>query len=130
LMRRRGVERVDRILLAGAFGSFISPRHAMVLGLIPDCDLKKVTAVGNAAGDGARIALLDRERRAEAVHLARQVAYVSIAVEPAFQEEFVAAMAFPHAYDAFPHLIDVLPCTWEQQPKGRARRRLNLAKSR
>ena len=95
LMGRAGVTQVDEVRLAGAFGSFISPRHAIELGLIPECDLAKVMAVGNAAGDGARMALLDREVRAEAVRLAQDVEYVSIAVEPAFQDEFVSAMAFP-----------------------------------
>ena len=130
LMGRRGVDSVDQVLLAGAFGSFISPQHAMVLGLIPDCDLDKVTAVGNAAGDGARIALLNRQRRSEAAELARQVNYVSIAIEPRFQEEFVAAMALPHAVDLFPHLNQLLPGSLRQPHKERARRRLNLVKSR
>ncbi|PYV92656.1 MAG: ferredoxin [Acidobacteria bacterium] len=129
LMRRRRVDRVDRILLAGAFGSFISPQHAMVLGLIPDCDLDKVTAVGNAAGDGARIALLNRKRRSEAAELARQVDYVSIAVEPRFQDEFVAAMALPHAVDPFPHLNQHWPGQLKGQHQGRPRRRFNLVKS-
>jgi uncharacterized 2Fe-2S/4Fe-4S cluster protein (DUF4445 family) len=123
LMKRRGVSKVDRILLAGAFGSYISPRHALVLGLIPDCDPGRVTAVGNAAGDGARIALLNRERRAEAARLARWVDYVSLAVEPEFQEEFVAAMALPHATDTFPHLGAVLPSrvATRQRPRKRDR---------
>jgi uncharacterized 2Fe-2S/4Fe-4S cluster protein (DUF4445 family) len=129
LMGRRNIDRVDRILLAGAFGSFISPQHAMVLGLIPDCDLEQVTAVGNAAGDGARIALLNRQRRAEAADLARQVGYVSIAVEPSFQDEFVAAMALPHAVDPFPKLNRLLPARIKGQPKERVRRRFNLVKS-
>ena len=120
---------MDRILLAGAFGSFISPQHAMVLGLIPDCDLDKVTAVGNAAGDGARIALLNRKRRSEAAELARQVDYVSIAVEPGFQDEFVAAMALPHARDPFPHLNQHWPGQLKGQHQGRPRRRFNLVKS-
>ncbi|MDX1710460.1 MAG: ASKHA domain-containing protein, partial [Rhodovibrionaceae bacterium] len=58
LMDHRGVDKVDRIVLAGAFGSHIDTKYAMVLGLIPDCDLSKVYAAGNAAGTGARIALL------------------------------------------------------------------------
>jgi uncharacterized 2Fe-2S/4Fe-4S cluster protein (DUF4445 family) len=129
LMRRRGVTHIDRILLAGAFGNFISPSHAMVLGMIPDCDLSKVTAIGNAAGDGARIALLNRERRAEAPHLARQVDYVSIAVEPTFQEEFVAAMALPHASDPFPHLKRLLPDRLVRRPKSRSRQLFKGTKS-
>ena len=63
LMDRLGIEQVDRIRLAGAFGAHIDPVHAMVLGLVPDCDLAHVTSAGNAAGTGARIALLDRAAR-------------------------------------------------------------------
>lgn len=109
LMNRAGVRTVDKIVLAGAFGSYIDPKHAMVLGLIPDCDLKKVYAVGNAAGDGARIALLNRDKRREAQEVARWVEYVETAVEPQFQEEFVAAMHIPHVRDPFPHLANLLP---------------------
>jgi uncharacterized 2Fe-2S/4Fe-4S cluster protein (DUF4445 family) len=108
LMDRIGVERVDRILLAGAFGSYIDPKHAMAIGMIPDCDLSRVTAVGNSAGDGARIALLDRNQREEARRLARWTHYVGIALEPRFQDAFVEAMPLPHAADAFPHLESVL----------------------
>jgi uncharacterized 2Fe-2S/4Fe-4S cluster protein (DUF4445 family) len=124
LMKRRGVSKVDRILLAGAFGSYISPWHALVLGLIPDCDPSRVIAVGNAAGDGARIALLNRDRRAEAAQLARWVDYVSLAVEPGFQEEFVAAMALPHATDSFPHLSAALPSRRLPSRRERIRNRL------
>jgi uncharacterized 2Fe-2S/4Fe-4S cluster protein (DUF4445 family) len=124
LMERGGVSKVDQIFLAGAFGSYISPWHAMVLGLIPDCDVSSVIAAGNAAGDGARIALLNRERRAEAVRLAGSVRYVSIAVEPKFQEEFVAAMALPHARDSFSHLSEVLPA--DKRPASRERRRRRI----
>ncbi|OGO09533.1 MAG: ferredoxin [Chloroflexi bacterium RBG_13_66_10] len=108
LMAHRGVQGVDRISLAGAFGSYIDPLHAMVLGMIPDCDLSRVAAVGNAAGDGARLALLSEEQRAEATRLAGWVRHVQTATEPAFQTEFVAAMAIPHASDPFPHLEAVL----------------------
>ncbi|MEN9933453.1 MAG: hypothetical protein RLZZ387_32 [Chloroflexota bacterium] len=127
LMRRRGVERVDRIVLAGAFGSYIDPLRAMVLGLYPDCDPARVTAVGNAAGDGARIALLSRARRAEAAEAARRVEYVETAVDPEFQAEFVAAMHLPHAADPFPHLeaLGALPerrvAIRRQRRSGRAR---------
>jgi uncharacterized 2Fe-2S/4Fe-4S cluster protein (DUF4445 family) len=120
LMQRRGIERVERVILAGAFGSYISPLHAMVLGLIPDCDLERVTAVGNAAGDGARIALLDREERAAVAGLVPMIEYVETAVEPAFQEEFVAAMALPHASDPFPHLHGILP---QRVPAAKTERR-------
>ncbi len=109
LMQERGVSAVDRIVLAGAFGSYIDPKHAMVLGLIPDCDLQRVVAVGNAAGDGARIALLNRRARLDANRIARENQHVQTAVNPNFQAEFVGAIAMPHASDAFPHLAGILP---------------------
>ncbi len=109
LMTRAGVDRVDEIILAGAFGSYISPKHAMILGLIPDCDLEKVHAVGNAAGDGARIALLNREKRLEAQQLSRRVRYIETAVDENFQEEFVKAIHIPHQSDPFPHIAELLP---------------------
>jgi uncharacterized 2Fe-2S/4Fe-4S cluster protein (DUF4445 family) len=122
LMRRLGVERVDRVLLAGAFGSYLSPLHAMALGLIPDCDLSRVTAVGNAAGDGARIALLNRAARRQAEHLAEWVEHVQIATDPDFQDTFVAAMSLPHARDPFPHLQGLLPEPAEVPLQARGRR--------
>lgn len=104
MMHALGVDKVDKIKLAGAFGSYIDPRHAMILGLIPDCDLDRVSAVGNSAGDGARIALLNVEQRALAAQAARRVEYLETGSHPDFQEAFVAAMPIPHASDPFPHL--------------------------
>ncbi len=104
LMQRLGVQAVDRIALAGGFGSYINPKHAMILGLIPDCPLGQVKAIGNAAGDGARMMLLDHRLRDEADRAARGVTYVETAGEAAFQDEFVASMPFPHSIDAFPHV--------------------------
>jgi uncharacterized 2Fe-2S/4Fe-4S cluster protein (DUF4445 family) len=108
LMERMGTNRVDRVLLAGAFGSYIDPLHAMVLGMIPDCEIGNVASVGNSAGDGARIALLDKNQREEARRLARWTRYVGIALEPRFQDAFVEAMPLPHSVDAFPHLREIL----------------------
>jgi uncharacterized 2Fe-2S/4Fe-4S cluster protein (DUF4445 family) len=104
LMRQCGVKSVDAIVLAGAFGSYIDPLHAMTLGLIPDCPLEHVRAVGNAAGDGARILLLNKTRRAEAMRLARAVNYIETAIDPNFQDAFVGAMHLPHMSDEFPNL--------------------------
>jgi uncharacterized 2Fe-2S/4Fe-4S cluster protein (DUF4445 family) len=129
LMNRAGLETVDKILLAGAFGSYIDPQHAMVLGLVPDCDLQKVYAVGNAAGDGARIALLNRDRRQEAQQVARWVEYVETAVEPEFQREFVAAMHLPHMSDPFPHLDGLLPDPPPPLPREERRRRRRRARA-
>lgn len=104
LMDRLGVSEVERITLAGAFGSHIDVKYAMVLGLIPDCDLAKVTSAGNAAGTGARIALLNRAARREIEETVRRIEKVETAVEPAFQAHFVEAMAFPHKTDPFANL--------------------------
>lgn len=122
LMNRSGAERIDHVVLAGAFGSYIDPHYALVLGLIPDVAPEQISAVGNAAGDGARIALLNRQKRAEAAEVARWVRYVETAVDPDFQEEFVAALHLPHARDPFPHLEGVLPESAAIGPP-RARRR-------
>jgi uncharacterized 2Fe-2S/4Fe-4S cluster protein (DUF4445 family) len=104
LLREFGATRVDRVALAGAFGSVLDPYHTMLIGMIPDCDLRCVMAVGNAAGDGARIALLNKAKRREAAEVARRVQHVSTPLEGDFQKLFMAALAFPHATDAFPHL--------------------------
>ena len=108
LMRQYGLQQVDRIVLAGAFGSYIDPLHAMILGLIPDCDLEHVFAVGNAAGDGALIMLLDRNKRLEAAQLADTICHVQTATDPYFQDEFVNAIYLPHMHDPYPHLAAVL----------------------
>jgi uncharacterized 2Fe-2S/4Fe-4S cluster protein (DUF4445 family) len=96
LMERLGVEHVDRIRLAGAFGSHIDVKYAMVLGMIPDCELAQVASAGNAAGTGARIALLDSRSRATIEELVRRVEKIETAIEPRFQAHFVEAMAIPH----------------------------------
>lgn len=123
LMMQRGVKRVDRIVLAGAFGNFIDPFHAMVLGLIPDCDLEKVIAAGNAAGDGARFALLNHKLRLQAAHLARWAVHISTPLETSFQDEFVAALALPHARDPFPSLEARLPASLIAQSNNKHRNR-------
>ena len=103
LMEKYGTDHVDEVILAGAFGSYIDKKSALAMGMFPDCDLEHVHAVGNAAGDGARIALLNIEKRAEAARLARQVEFVETAVEPDFQQRFMDAIALPHARHKFPH---------------------------
>ena len=101
--------RIDRIALAGAFGSFIEPRYAMILGLVPDCDLAKCGSIGNAAGAGARMALLNRAYRREIEATVTRIAKIETALEPDFQRHFVAAMAFPNKLDAYPELCRVQP---------------------
>jgi len=107
LMDHAGIDTVDEIRLAGAFGSQIDPFHAMVLGLIPDAPLDHVKGAGNAAGTGALIALLSAAARREIEGVVRQVEKIETAVEPRFQEHFVAAMAFPHRTAPSPHLSRV-----------------------
>jgi uncharacterized 2Fe-2S/4Fe-4S cluster protein (DUF4445 family) len=132
LLERYGIDRVDRIRLAGAFGSHIDPVYALVLGLVPDCDPAHVTSAGNAAGTGARIALLDRSARAEIEDVVRRVEKVETAVEPRFQELFVGAMAIPHDTDPYAMLRAVVtlpPRRVADAAKGRTRRRSSQSDS-
>ncbi len=94
----------DRIVLAGAFGSHIDAKYAMILGLVPDCELERVQSVGNAAGTGARIALLNKKARDWVRKTVRDIEKIETAVEPRFQEHFVGAMAFPHKTAPFSRL--------------------------
>ena len=108
MMKRLGYEKLDRVVLAGAFGSHINKEASMVLGLFPDCEIDKVYAVGNAAGDGSRMALLNRGKRVEANERARWVEFVEIATDPLFEREFMMAMHIPHMKDKFPNVKALL----------------------
>jgi uncharacterized 2Fe-2S/4Fe-4S cluster protein (DUF4445 family) len=123
LMDAFGIDTVDRIRLAGAFGAHIDPVHAMVLGLVPDCDPEGITSAGNAAGTGARIALLNGAARAEIEGVVRRVEKLETAVEPRFQEHFVGAMGIPHATDPFPCLAKVVEMPEPRAPAATGRRR-------
>jgi uncharacterized 2Fe-2S/4Fe-4S cluster protein (DUF4445 family) len=133
LMDRMRVDKVDRVRLAGAFGSHIDVKYAMVLGMVPDCELEHVTSAGNAAGTGARITLLDRKARDEIEDVVRRIEKVETAVEPRFQEHFVEAMAIPHKTAAFPNLARAVklpaansatgPTTDAERPRRRRRQR-------
>jgi uncharacterized 2Fe-2S/4Fe-4S cluster protein (DUF4445 family) len=130
LMDHLNVDQVDRITLAGAFGSHIDVKYAMILGLIPDCDLDKVTSAGNAAGTGARIALLNRQARREIEEVVQRIEKVETAVEPRFQEHFVKAMAIPHADAEFACLKKVVTLPVDESPAqtgGRRERRRKRA---
>ncbi|WP_457583518.1 ASKHA domain-containing protein [Ensifer canadensis] len=108
LMEKLDIDHVDTIRFAGAFGSFIDPKYAMVLGLIPDCDLDEVKAVGNAAGTGALMALLNRGHRREIEQTVSKIEKIETALETKFQEHFINAMAMPNKVDAFPKLSAVV----------------------
>lgn len=129
LMDEMGVDKVDRVVLAGAFGAHISSKHAMVLGMIPDVPLDKVFSAGNAAGTGARIALCNKKARTDIERIVREIVKVETAIEPKFQEHFVAANAIPHKTDTFEELAKIvsLPAvsfnTGADSSKGGRRRR-------
>jgi len=108
MMRHLGVGKLDKVILAGAFGSLIDRDSAAIIGLFPDCDLDNVYAIGNAAGDGARIALLNSDKRKEANEIAREVEYIELTLKPGFEREFVKAMYLPHMNDTFRHLRRLL----------------------
>ena len=135
LMDAYGVDEVDEVRLAGAFGSHIDVTHAMVLGLVPDCDLDRVGSAGNAAGAGALIALLSGAARAEIEDVVRTVTKIETAIEPRFQEHFVEALAIPHRTAPYPNLARVveLPARPESGRAGqderteRRRRRMPVA---
>ncbi|HEX2146620.1 MAG TPA: ASKHA domain-containing protein, partial [Pseudorhizobium sp.] len=129
LMGKQGIETVDTIRLAGAFGSYIDPKYAMVLGLVPDCELSEVKAVGNAAGTGALMALMNRDYRREIEETVRKIEKIETALEAKFKEHFVHAMALPNKVDGFPNLTSVVTLperklvTEAGEAGGRRRRR-------
>jgi uncharacterized 2Fe-2S/4Fe-4S cluster protein (DUF4445 family) len=129
LMERLGIDHVDRIRLAGAFGSHIDVKYAIILGMVPDCDLAQVRSAGNAAGTGARIALLDANSREVIEGLVRRIEKVETAIEPRFQQLFVEAMAIPHKTATYTHLrkvVDLPPpkeSTSQSETRGRRPRR-------
>jgi len=109
LLKRSNLETPDKIILAGGFGSFIDKEKAMLIGMIPDCELDKVYAVGNAAGDGARIALLNVEKRKEIESVTRKVERFELPTDPEFQNQFMLATSFPHMSEPFPHIAHLIP---------------------
>jgi uncharacterized 2Fe-2S/4Fe-4S cluster protein (DUF4445 family) len=109
LLKRSGLQSPDKIILAGGFGSYIDKEKAMLIGLIPDCALENVYAVGNAAGDGARIALLNVEKRKEIESVTRQVERFELPTDPEFQNQFMLATSFPHMSEPFEHIAHLIP---------------------
>jgi uncharacterized 2Fe-2S/4Fe-4S cluster protein (DUF4445 family) len=109
LLKRFGLQDPDKVILAGGFGSFIDKEKAMLIGLIPDCALENVYAVGNSAGDGARIALLNVEKRREIEAVTRKVERFELPTDPEFQNQFMLATSFPHMSEPFPHIAHLIP---------------------
>ncbi|MDC1383261.1 ASKHA domain-containing protein [Candidatus Puniceispirillum sp.] len=108
LMDKIDIRKIDRVVLAGAFGTHIDPKYAMILGMIPDCLLANVRAAGNSAGAGARMALLNQASRREIEAAVRQIEKIETALEPSFQDHFVKAMAIPHKSDPYANLAAVV----------------------
>jgi uncharacterized 2Fe-2S/4Fe-4S cluster protein (DUF4445 family) len=135
LMDRLGIDHVDRIRLAGAFGSHIDVKYATILGMLPDCDLNHVRSAGNAAGTGARIALLDATSRPVIEDLVRRIEKVETAIEPRFQQHFVEAMAIPHKIAPYTNLRTVVELpqpkesSSQSETRGRRPRRTDPAKT-
>ena len=94
MMRKMGVDRVDSVKIAGAFGSHVDCKLALVMGMFPDCAIDHIRSVGNAAGDGCRAALLNVKKRVEANWCSRNVEYIELTVESTFQQEFMEVISF------------------------------------
>jgi uncharacterized 2Fe-2S/4Fe-4S cluster protein (DUF4445 family) len=109
MVKRMGLEKVDVVKIAGAFGTHVDREKALIMGLFPDCEIEMIQGVGNAAGDGCRAALLNTKKRIEADWCSRNVEYIELTVEETFQEDFVEAMQLPHMKDEFPHLAGLVP---------------------
>jgi uncharacterized 2Fe-2S/4Fe-4S cluster protein (DUF4445 family) len=109
LMDKINISHIDKVVLAGAFGTHIDPKYAMVLGMIPDCELENVRAAGNSAGAGARMALLNKGARAEIEQVVRNIEKIETAIESSFQDHFVKAMAIPHKSDPYAKLAAAVP---------------------
>ena len=109
LMDKININHIDKVVLAGAFGTHIDPKYAMVLGMIPDCELDNVRAAGNSAGAGARMALLNKGARAEIEQAVRNIEKIETAIESSFQDHFVKAMAIPHKSDPYAKLAAAVP---------------------
>ncbi len=119
MMKRMGIEKVDKVKIAGAFGTHVDRTKALVMGLFPDCSVDNIFGVGNAAGDGCRAALLNVQKRVEANWISRNVDYLELTVEPTFEQDFMEAMQLPHMVDKFPHLEGIVPeYILHQGPKG------------
>jgi uncharacterized 2Fe-2S/4Fe-4S cluster protein (DUF4445 family) len=108
MVKHMGIEKVDKVKIAGAFGTHVDRQKALIMGLFPDCDLEMIESVGNAAGDGCRAALLNVDKRREADWIARNVKYLELTMEPTFERDFMEAMQLPHMSDKFPHLEGVV----------------------
>ena len=98
LMDILGVETkdLDEVLLGGSFGSYLNPESAKIIGLVPPVDVDKIIAVGNSAGEGAKIALLSYRERQVAFELPSRIEYIELSGRADFNDAFVSVLQFPH----------------------------------
>jgi uncharacterized 2Fe-2S/4Fe-4S cluster protein (DUF4445 family) len=96
LLGELGLEQrdVQQVLLAGSFGSYLSPAAAVRIGLVPQLPVLRIVAAGNVAGEGAKMALLSVRERAGAAALLEEVRYVELSDRPDFNDAFVEQLAF------------------------------------
>lgn len=98
LLKNKGLKKedIEHIFIAGAFGSYVDPEAAVNIGMIPDVPIEKIKSVGNAAGTGARLALLSKKSRNTAEEIARKVRYLELVLDPDFTREYAKSMYIPH----------------------------------
>jgi len=102
-------ENIDKILLAGAFGSYIDPENARTLGMLPDLDLERILPIGNATGSGAKLALLNIGKRYEAEELSAKAVFLELATHPMFVREYIDSMHLPYkSLDRYPRTVNLL----------------------
>jgi uncharacterized 2Fe-2S/4Fe-4S cluster protein (DUF4445 family) len=87
---------IQNVYMAGAFGTYIERESAIKIGMIPEFSLSSIEQVGNAAGTGARMALISKAARKEAQEIGDKVEYVELATDPHYQKAYLDAMMFPH----------------------------------
>lgn len=103
------VDDINKVFIAGAFGTYIDPANAKTIGMFPDIPIDKIVQVGNAAGTGARMVLLSKDARNTAGKIRKKVQYVELANDPNFHREYLKALYFPHLdLDCFPRTVKML----------------------
>lgn len=94
-----GFKDIDKIIIAGAFGSYIDPKNVINIGMFPHISLKKISQVGNAAGVGAKMVLISRKQRKIAENIAHKIKYLELTVFPSFSDHFANNTVFPEPSD-------------------------------
>jgi len=89
-------EDLDEVLLGGSFGSYLNPESAKIIGLVPPVDVDRIIAVGNSAGEGAKIALLSYRERQVAFELPSRIEYIELSGRSDFNDSFISVLGFPH----------------------------------